>query len=345
MEHQAWVSRYRNELKGIAILWVVFFHSQITLDGSWDWIRQTGYGGVDIFFFLMGMGLYHSLKKSDSLRGYASRRLWRILPAYLPVVFIWMAVMYPSYHLSTTQAIRGVTGNLLMVGFWLQSPSIFNWFVNAQFLFILLAPLMYAYLAKSGRKGVALLSLLGICAGLGLANIACDQMIGISRLPIFLLGMAFYMDWPISQRKNTVRVAYIAAFALGVAVLLTGLARYKELLIDYGLYWYPFALIVPGLCVFLAWLLHKAERARKLFAPLRWFGESSFEIYLLNIWMVELLKRDGVTSAGLSAFFCAGNLLAGIGYHRLVLWGTKALQAAWGSARPKKAVQNENIAE
>ena len=157
-------------------------------------------------------------------------------------------------------------------------------------------------------------------------------MIGISRLPIFLFGMAFCMDWPISRKKNTVRVAYIAAFALGVAVLLTGLTRYKELLIDYGLYWYPFALIVPGLCVFLAWLLHKAERASKLFAPLRWCGESSFEIYLLNIWMVELAKQYKLMDAGVWAVLCVGNVALGIGYHLLIAKLTPVVRG-WFASR------------
>ena len=44
------LSCYRNELKGIAILWVVFFHAQLGLDGIWYQIQRIGYGGVDIFF-------------------------------------------------------------------------------------------------------------------------------------------------------------------------------------------------------------------------------------------------------------------------------------------------------
>ena len=221
---------------------------------SWRWAvrgiccANWVYGGVDIFFFLMGMGLHYSLQKSEDLRGYASRRLWRILPAYLPILAAWMIVMYPGYQMSTTQTIRSITGNLFMVGFWLQSPSTFNWFVSAQFLFIILAPFCFAFLNRNSKPVLALLMLLGIAGGIGLANIGNEQMMGVSRLPIFILGMAFSMDWPVSRKKGAVRIAYIVLFALGLAMVLLCLTRYKELLIDYGMYWYPFALMTPALC-------------------------------------------------------------------------------------------------
>ncbi|MCE5344262.1 MAG: acyltransferase [Eubacteriales bacterium] len=326
MQRREWVSRYRDELKGIAILWVVLFHSQLTLPGAWDTLRQLGYSGVDIFFFLMGMGLYRSLQKNGELRAYASRRLWRVLPAYLPVLVAWMAVMYPTFGLSTTQVIRGVLGNLTMTGYWIQSPKVFNWFANGQFLFLLLAPLCYAGLSQSRKPATALVGLLALAMGAGLACIGQEQMMGASRLPVFLLGMAFGMEWPISKRRGLVVSVYFVAFAVGLTTLLLTMTRYRELLIDYGLYWYPFALMTPVLCVFFGYLFHKAEKATRLFAPLRLIGRASFEIYLLNIWMIELAKLFAVSGAGMWALLCAGNLLAGLGYHALIAWGTRALR-------------------
>jgi peptidoglycan/LPS O-acetylase OafA/YrhL len=325
MQSREWVSRYRDELKGIAILWVVFFHSQLTLPGVWDYPRQLGYGGVDIFFFLMGMGLYRSLQKNTDLRQYTCRRLWRVLPAYLPVLIAWMAVMYPTYGLSTTQAIRGVLGNLTMTGYWLQSPKVFNWFANGQFLYIFIAPLCYAVLSQNRRPMVALVGLLALAMCVGLACIGQGQMMGASRLPIFVLGMAFGMERPAVKKRGVTLAGYLAAFIAGLAVLLVAIRMYPDLLIDYGLYWYPFALMTPALCVFFGYLLHKAEKAARFFAPLRALGQASFEIYLLNIWMVELAKRYAVSGAGRWELLCAANLLLGIGYHALVTMGTKAL--------------------
>ena len=79
-----YLSASRNELKGIAILWVVLFHAQLGLSGLGYQIQRIGYGGVDLFFFLSGFGLYHSLERSSDLRGYLKRRCERLLPSYLP---------------------------------------------------------------------------------------------------------------------------------------------------------------------------------------------------------------------------------------------------------------------
>ena len=326
MEHRQWVSRYREELKGIAILWVVYFHSPLVLPGAWDTLRAIGYGGVDIFLFLMGMGLFRSLSNGEELRSYASRRLWRVLPAYLPLLLLWMAVMFPGYGLSPVQAARGVLGNLTMVGYWIQTPKVFNWYANAQFLFFLIAPVCYAVLVRSRKPAYALALLLAISAGVGTANIGLKQMMAVSRLPVFLLGMAFGMDWRISRRRGFVRAAYAVALALGLALLVYGLRLGDGVLIDYGLYWYPFALITPGLCVGLAYGWTKLAGMSRFFRPLRMVGESSFEIYLINIWMVELAKGGHLTDTWAWIGLCIGNVLLGMGYHRLVGWGTQHLR-------------------
>ena len=88
-------------------------------------------------------------------------------------------------------------------------------------------------------------------------------------------------------------------------------------LIDYGMYWYPFILITPPLCMGLSFLFQKADKLSRVFAPLRWLGKSSFEIYLVNVWIYELSKQYTVFP-WLWAALCAGNLLLGVGYHWLV---------------------------
>ena len=60
-------SKYRTELMGVAMLWVMFFH-------AWDldmghplleWVRAAGFGGVDIFILLSAMGLVISLSRKE----------------------------------------------------------------------------------------------------------------------------------------------------------------------------------------------------------------------------------------------------------------------------------------
>jgi peptidoglycan/LPS O-acetylase OafA/YrhL len=189
---------------------------------------------------------------------------------------------------------------------------------------LLIAPICCMLLTKSKKPAAVLLVLLIAAGFVGFACIGRKQMMGASRLPLFLIGMAFGMDWPVSEKKVAVRGAYIAAFAVGLTMLMLFTFKYTAFLNNFGMYWYPFALITPPLCVFIAWMLNKAEKSRTLFAPLRVVGRASFEIYLVNIWTVELAKLAGVDGVGLWIALCVGDLLLGIGYHMLI---TRVVQA------------------
>lgn len=51
------VYQYRTGWMGIAILWVILFHSTFEISNPLlGMIREVGYGGVDIFVFAAGMG-------------------------------------------------------------------------------------------------------------------------------------------------------------------------------------------------------------------------------------------------------------------------------------------------
>jgi peptidoglycan/LPS O-acetylase OafA/YrhL len=314
MEHRARVSKYRDELKGLAMLWIVWFHSGLMLPGALDDLRLLGYGGVDIFLFLMGMGLSYSLQKNGDLRGYLSRRATRLLPAYLPIVIIWMAVTYPQLGFSATQAVRGVAGNLFMIGYWLQLDGVYNWFANTVFTFVLIAPAVYAVLSGGKRRG--LIALLVIAFGISAANIGMEQMMPVSRLPVFILGMAFGL-WQGGKRRTRLQIGLTLAFLAGLFLVVYCMHRQPWMLIDFGMYWVPFVLITPPLCMALAFGFSKTDKYRRAFAPLRLVGQSSFEIYLINVWIYEISKQYAI-SAWLWALVCLANILLGIGYHWLV---------------------------
>ncbi len=314
MEHRARVSRYRDELKGLAMLWIVWFHSGLKLPGVFDDLRLLGYGGVDVFLFLMGMGLSYSLRKNPDPRAYLARRMKKLLPAYLPIVLAWMVIQYPLLGFTARQAVQGAAGNLFMVGYWLQLPGVYNWFANTVFTFVLLAPVVYAVL--SGGQGKGLAALLVIAFGIGAANIGLEQMMPVSRLPVFIIGMAFGL-WQGGVNRAWHKALYALSFLLGSFLVLYCIHRAPGTLIVYGTYWYPFLLITPPLCMGLAFLFRKADGCKKAFAPLRWVGKSSFAIYLINVWIYELSKQYNV-SAWMWALLCVCNLALGIGYHALV---------------------------
>ena len=71
------ISRYRGELMGAAMIFVILFHVGLPRDDTFFGLRRIGNIGVDIFLFLSGMGLWFSWTKRPSLSHFFSRRFLR----------------------------------------------------------------------------------------------------------------------------------------------------------------------------------------------------------------------------------------------------------------------------
>ena len=87
------ISRYRGELMGIAILLIMFSHNSMDFPGFFhninSGLRMLGQVGVDIFFFLSGFGCFYSLTKDNDPISFYKKRVGRLLPAFLSVVFLY----------------------------------------------------------------------------------------------------------------------------------------------------------------------------------------------------------------------------------------------------------------
>lgn len=307
---------YRDEIKGIAILWVVFFHARLGLSGLLYDVQKIGYGGVDLFFFLSGFGLYHSLKRNHDLGSYLRRRAQRLLPAYLPFCAVWLAVMLWLTKPGAASAIRMILGNVFMVGFFSGVSVMINWYVGALALSLIAAPLFYAVLAPDVPKRA--LWLIAGCFLAGLAFIDQEAYIVVSRLPVFAAGMAL-AGWE-KEKPNGKKLAVLLAAAglLGLAVLMVCFSRFPDMLLTYAMYWYPFFLIAPAMCAGLGWLFSKCSG--KMLSPLRILGSASFEIFLFNAWIELLGKKHGLCpSTGSWILWSVVSIIAGVLYHLVVV--------------------------
>lgn len=298
----------RDPLKGLAILWIVFFHARLNLTGCLSTFQQLGYAGVDIFFFLSGFGLYHSLSKSTDIKSYIFRRAWRILPAYLPLCLLWLILTLPRLGLSTVPTIQTILGNLLMVGYWGNTPQMLNWYMSALIATLILAPFLYACIAN----GKALATLAFSCL-IGVCFLFDERLIMVSRLPVFVLGMCIAMP---REKKTDPRInaaVYSVSFIAGAGLLALCMTRYPQALLDYGMYWYPFALMTPPICAGLGWLFH---RFSKVFAPLGFIGRASFEIFLFNCGAeVYLKKAVHIDTPTVWLWVSLGSIVLGCVYH------------------------------
>lgn len=293
MQQRKDLTAWRDPIKGIAILWVCFFHARLGLNhipviGS---IQQVGYLGADVLLFLSGYGLYHSLQRSQSLKEYYTRRLKRLLPSYLPIAILWCIIMIPMLDLSTVQAIRSIVGTLSMMGFIAETPRYLNWYLSLILITLILAPILHSFLSKTKRPLLTWALLVLAACAVGLCYVAHNQLIMYSRLPVFVLGMGFAMPRNGKERPKLSLLLYVVGFAAGCAILWLCMNRYIELLMDYGMYWYPGALMIPPLCVALGFLFRLCSKATFLIAPLRLLGQASFEIFLFNTWFEFYCKE------------------------------------------------------
>lgn len=316
------LSRYRNELKGIAILWVVFFHAHLGLDGLLYQVQRIGYGGVDIFFFMSGFGLFYSLEKDADLGRYLKRRAERILPAYLPFCLLWLAVTVPVYGLGLANAARVAMSNFSMLGFLTGAPHYINWYTGALLVSLLLAPFFHAVLKKGKHYWLRALALVGVLFAVGLGYINDERYMAISRFPVFALGMIAASCSLEGKPLRTALGALFVGAAAAVFVLYKCLDQYTELLITYAMYWHPFVLIAPAMCIGLSWLAGKV--CANGIKPLRYLGEASFEIFLFNVWSEVLGPKSGLMKTPMDCLiWSVGSVAAGCVYHTLVVYAMK----------------------
>lgn len=316
------LSRYRGAIMGFAILWIMVYHSKVhftflppLLSSALTQIKSVGYGGVELFLFLSGFGLYQSLVKNPEVLTFYARRLRRILPAYLPVLLLWLCWKLPSTAPGLWPKI--ILGNLTGLGFWASAAPLFNWYILSLFAFYLAAPLLFAIQERYGVRGEAAL-LLG-SAVLDVCFLGSYLMVAVSRFTIFLLGMIFSRRCVQGKRCTLFCELFFYAAGMGAFFLLLWLrSTFPELMWGYGLYWYPFLFLGIGLLYFLCRVFSLLERCRPGRAVEHFFallGGCSLELYLLHVNLFDTLP---ITSNKLWVLVFAGVLLAGWLYHTLL---------------------------
>ncbi len=321
MQQRRLLTLWRNPLKGIAILWVCFFHAKLRLEGVpvIGMVQQWGYLGVDILTLLSGFGLYHSLERSPSLREYGKRRALRLLPVYLPICLLWCLLLLPRLELGLKPSLFSAFGTLTMTGYLLGAPASINWYISLLLVTILLAPLGYRLLSKSRNAYVtgAVLMLVSLLAGL----LFPDRLMLVSRLPIFFAGMMLAAAKPQTEHPKAEAVIYALCFLAGSAALWFSMTHLSSLLIPAGLYWYPGLLIVPALCAGLGWLMERLGEKCLIVRGLSFMGQASLEIFLLNAWAELYLKQVAKTSSRLQHMLgMLGSIVLGLLLHWL--WNT-----------------------
>ncbi|MCR5060151.1 MAG: acyltransferase family protein [Saccharofermentans sp.] len=215
----------RGELMGIAALLLITFHAFFPAVDSVPVFRQVedffikyGFLGVDIFFFLSGMGLVYSINKYSTVEFYY-RRFRRIFIPFF-IVGVFYAV---KYHWSALHFLGAVSGVSFLAG----DTHAILWFVPAIAVCYLLFPFYYRLLKRSGHPVIFTVV---ICAAIFITEsvFIClghyDHMLFICRIPVFLLGAMFGECRDDKRFSVSVRVMVISILTLTAGVLVMALA-------------------------------------------------------------------------------------------------------------------------
>ena len=163
---------------------------------------------------------------------------------------------------------------------------------------LVLAPLLVRMLKEGKHIWLRTVLVLAGALGIGFLFVGNPKYMAVSRLPVMILGMIFARDVSEKRRLHWFP-AFLALTALaGTALLFVCLECFEDKLISYGLYWHPFVLITPGLCVGLGWIA--AKMPATISAGLKLLGKASFEIFLFNVWIELLGKKFGLADGPFS---------------------------------------------
>ena len=280
--------KYRRHCMSAAILLILLFHIKGMLpDSLFKTVISFFYGGVDIFFFVSGIGCFFSWERDRDPAAFFRRRAKRILPCYLPFILVWIALQLAGEGIGPTAALANLLG---VQGFVALEPS-FNWYISALWLCYLLTP----WLAALAERCDTRLRAAAATAGLLLLSAAFwndyELIIIMTRLPIFFVGMCFAAE---SRRRESLTRAEFALLLglipVGALLLLAFMKYWPDYLWNCGLHWYPFILIVPGACVALAAVFEALERCapgRAFSRAVGFLGGFTFEIYLTHLCLID----------------------------------------------------------
>ncbi len=287
------LSKHRSAMMGFAILWIMVFHlpshHEIHVLSQ---LIYWGYGGVDIFLFLSGFGLYFSLSKKDiSLSKYYKKRFSRILPEF----WLYLIILYISTMDFSQRSLFTLIYKATTIGFWIPGTPFELWYISCILLFYAIFPFYYKSFNKSGIstaiKAIAIGGIMILIYAMIMVlcfnneNKGGGLILAISRIPIFFIGSIFGYY---AKKKANIIINYTRIIFLSIIFCISLLPLYfsykycSAYLWTCALHWIPFIIITPILCIMLAFLFEKCHFLESIFNKI---GMISLELYIMHTFV------------------------------------------------------------
>ncbi len=304
---------------GLAIFWIVFYHMPWVPRAPWlDFIHEIGFIGVDVFIFMSGIGVGHSVKRRGR-EGYLLQRAKRILPGLIPVLVIWSLAMYFGGALT----LKEFFGSVSLLGCWMGQSTQLNWYFSTIWMFYLLGAMLYRPVCEGKHPVLTALVVSGYSFLALILSSNPYSGIMYARIPVFLLGMLMgRAEQDHVPPEKLLRTVLYGLFPVGILVVLLVYFRWGTVYgYSYGLWWYPFLLVVPGGIFLVCDLAHKLRRYQPFSRICRIFevlGNNSIEILIVQTAIFKFIDEFWKLYPWqwlMLMFFC---LILGIGYRRVI---------------------------
>lgn len=292
------LSKYRTQLMGFAMLWVTLHHFGISLKINYlqiiaNKIILAGYGGVDIFLFLSGIGVYYSWTKNSSTSYFYKKRLSRILPCYIVITATGAIIEVLYYNYPVSHIFTSIT----FIEFYTEksTPLTFTWFIPAILIFYLITPILFKYIISQKKFGlsIALLIIGSIIINQGVSAMNVDFSINYFtdklpvRFPVYILGI--YIGYLIYNK--VIMPSYVVYISIIVSLISTiYYFAYQDYILQtgqYNLWGYLFLIMAPAISIMLAYNLNIFSQYK--YPVLSYIGIYSLTFYLLQVKVLIIL--------------------------------------------------------
>lgn len=272
------ISRERSGIFGITILWIMLFHSSLSLSfPPLHLLKSTGYAGVDLFFLLSGIGLYYSMEKDSSPLRFYKKRGARVLLPFWAVAIPYEGLRLALGYITPTAFLQKIT----LTEYWFNGDMTY-WFISAIVVLYLLYPLLYRVIKRRDYATQVLL----LTASFALVRLFYENQPlfyryngFIFRIPVFLIGCFLA---PAVKRGLPLRT--VPTLISSLCLILFCLRLWVDCNQDWSwfLRMYLFIPLSFAVALFLGTLLSMLPAKNSLSSLLLFFGSMTLELYLLH---------------------------------------------------------------
>ncbi len=282
----AYISHFRSELMGLAMILIFLFHINCPCYYPLIGFVKSGNVGVEIFLFLSGVGLWYSWMKNPNIKNFYKRRFLRIVPTWLffSSLYYFSHFFYHRIKGDVSESWIHLIGQVTInYDFWKIGDCTF-WFIPALMVLYLFAPIYMKLIQKYS-----------ICKWLPLFFIIWGFFVDVfnffssnfgdldifwNRIPIFLIGINVG-SWIKSGYQLSFKEVLLVIISFIISIAISWKLKYVSY---YAIsYFFHYLVYIPlSLSMIVLLCMAFIKLPRFLIMPLSFIGSLSLEYYLIH---------------------------------------------------------------